>query len=159
MDDHQLLLRQTRHLHGWLASATADVPLASATASPAGAPSIAWQVGHLLRDTETTAEAVAGLPTEEAERGSLPSWGCASATDWDALRARWRARSAACLAALAELAPADLDAAPTVALQPGFEGHLATRRDFWSGHVFHMGYHLGQVGSLRARLGLGWWAP
>jgi len=157
MDDHQLLLRQTRHLHRWLTSATADVTLADAMAMPGGAPSIAWQVGHLLRDAETTAEAVAGLAAQEEERGSAPSWGCATDADWDQLRARWQTRSAACLAALEGLLRADLDTPPLVELRADFGAHLETRRDFWSGHVFHMGYHLGQVGSLRARLELGWW--
>ena len=159
MNDLELLLRQTRHLHRWLTSASAEVALADALATPGGAPSIAWQVGHLLRDAETTAEAVAGFDVEEQERGDAASWGCATEADWTGLRARWEQRSAACLTALEGIDPAGLDAGPLVELRADFEGQLGTRRDFWSGHVFHMGYHLGQVGSLRARLELGWWQP
>jgi hypothetical protein len=61
------------------------------------------------------------------------------------------------LAALESVAPADLDLPPRVAMHPDFEASITDRRRFWSGHVFHMTYHLGQLGSLRAELGLGWW--
>lgn len=153
----ELLLHQTRHLHGWLTRATADVGRDQAVATPTGGPSIAWQLGHLLRDAETTAEAVAGLATAEPEHGSRAHWGVASEADWDGLRERWAERSAACLAALAEVEAADLEELPLVALHPDFAERLTTRRAFWSGHVVHVAYHLGQIGSLRARLELDWW--
>ena len=154
-DARALLLDQTRHLYGWAGRAVADVDAADALATPTGGPSVAWQLGHLLRDAETTAEAVAGLAPTEPERGDADHWGVGCADDWDALRARWAARSDACLSALA--GEPDLEAPPRVALHADFAGHLTTRRAFWSGHVVHLAYHLGQVGSLRARLGLGWW--
>ena len=153
----QLLLDQTRHLHGWLSRATADVAFAQAVATPTGGPSIAWQLGHLLRDAETTAEAVAGLEPVEPEHGDTPHWALVDAAGWDGLRERWAARSTACLAALEAVDDALLQAAPAVDLHPDFADHLSTRRAFWSGHVVHLAYHLGQIGSLRARLGLGWW--
>ena len=39
---------------------------------------------------------------------------------------------------------------------PEFAERLSTRHAFLAGEVFHFAYHLGQLGSLRADLGLGW---
>lgn len=152
MNDLELLLHQTRHVHAGLTAATADMDAAQARlrlGAGGERPSAAWLLGHLLLEAEATAEAVAGLTRTQAE-GALSE-------DWDVLRATWRTRSAACLAALEGVAPADLDLPPRVALHPDFEASITDRRRFWSGHVFHMTYHLGQLGSLRAELGLGWW--
>ena len=102
---------------------------------------------------------MAGLERTALERGSTPHWGCADAADWLALREEWRARSEQILAALEGLAPADLERPPLVEILPDFKDTLTDRRRFWSGHVFHMAYHLGQLGSLRAELELGWWTP
>ena len=95
-------------------------------------------------------------------RGSRaePHWGAADAAGWLALTARWGEVAARTLGALEALSPADLEAPPATAIRPEFRASLATRRAFWAGHVFHVAYHLGQVGCLRAGLGLGWgpWA-
>lgn len=155
MNDHTLLLHQTRHVYRWLTRATADVDAAAAAQELGGersagrtAPTVRWIVEHLLLETESTAEAVAGLARTHTEDPTL---------GWDALRAVWLERSAACLAALEGTTAADLDAPPAVKVLPAFVDTLTDRRRWWSGHVFHMGYHLGQLGSLRAELGLGWW--
>lgn len=157
MNDLELLLHQTRHVYRWLTSATQDVDFAAARFTLGGRPSIAWLVGHLLVNADSTAAAVAGTERSVEERGSEAHWGCESASDWEALRAEWIARSAGWLAAFEDLEPADLERPPLVELLPEFADRLRDRRRFWSGHVFHMGYHLGQLGSLRAELGLGWW--
>jgi len=155
MNDHALLLHQTRHVYRWLTSATADVDAALAKHELGGVradgrsrPSIRWIVEHLLLETESTAEAVAGLPRTHAEDSNL---------GWRALRAVWLERNAACLAALEGTTARDLDAPPAVDILPAFADTLTDRRRWWSGHVFHMSYHLGQLGSLRAELELGWW--
>lgn len=147
MHARELLLEQTRHHYAWLTRATADVDAAAAAWRPGdGRPSIAWEVAHLIEQVESTAEAVAGRsPSGEG----VPE-------AWDALRARWREVARDALAALERLGPGDLERPPAVPLHPGFEQALATRARWWSGHVFHVAYHLGQVGSLRAALGLGW---
>jgi hypothetical protein len=157
MNDLDLLLHQTRHVYGWLTSATADVNFDAARRTLGGRPSIAWLTGHMLVNADATAAAVAGALRNVEERGSLAHWGCEAADEWEALRREWVARSVTWLATLEALAPEDLDHAPLVEVLPDFAGKLQDRRRFWSGHIFHMGYHLGQLGSLRAELGLGWW--
>jgi len=152
MNDLDLLLHQTRHVYGWLTSAIADVDFAAARFAMGERPSIAWLAGHMLVNADSTASAVAGT-TRAIEAHS----GCESAADWDALRDSWSAHSSTWLAAFEGLEPGDLDRAPLVEILPDFADKLSDRRRFWSGHVFHMGYHLGQLGSLRAELGLGWW--
>lgn len=159
MDDVDLLRAQTRHVYDWLTRATEDVDAAAARVhlgGDAARPTVAWIVGHLLAEAESTAEAVTGFaPTYVADP---QTHGAAPDADWTALRAAWLARSAACLDAFQGVTSADLDAPPRVAILPEFADHLTDRRRFWSGHVFHMAYHLGQLGSLRAELGLGWWS-
>ena len=58
--------------------------------------------------------------------------------------------------ALAALTDSDFEFAPAIEILPEFAGRLATRHAFLTGEVFHFAYHLGQVGTLRAALGLGW---
>ena len=157
MNDLELLLHQTRHVYGWLTSATADADFAAACFGRGERPSIAWLTGHMLVQAEATAEAVRGLARSVSDRCDEAHFGCQEPADWNDLRASWVSRSAHCLGELEQLEPGDLDRAPLVELLPKFEVSLADRRRFWSGHVFHMGYHLGQLGSLRAELGLGWW--
>lgn len=152
MDAHELLLEQTRHRHDAIGRAT-DVTLAQARWPAAGPdPSIAALLTHLHEDTGVTARAVCGLEVV-ARRGPEPP----DEAGWRALRADWTALSRRFLTALAALAPEDLDRPPAIDLLPAFEESLATRARFWSGHVFHAAYHLGQIGRLRARQGLGWW--
>jgi len=157
MNDLELLSHQTDHVYRWLTSATADVDFDAACFARGERPSIAWLTGHLLVQAEATAAAVCGLAQTAADLCGEAHFGCKRPAEWHALRSSWRARSACCLAAYEALEPRDLDRAPLVELLPAFEVTLADRRRFWSGHVFHMGYHLGQLGSQRAELGLGWW--
>lgn len=160
MNDRDLLLHQTEHVYRWLTQATADVDWAAAQlrlGARGERPAIAWLVGHLLLEAESTAEAVAGLTRTQPERERTPLFDCASAQDWQALRATWIERSTACLAALHSVSSLDLDMPPLVPILPDFQHSLTDRRRFWSGHVFHMSYHLGQLGNLRAELQLGWW--
>jgi uncharacterized damage-inducible protein DinB len=78
------------------------------------------------------------------------------APGWAALRADWVRVAEQTLASLDTLAEHDLERAPAVAMHAEFAGRLRTRADFLRGHVFHVAYHLGQIGALRAALGLGW---
>jgi len=145
----ELLLLQTRQHHAALGRAT-DVSPADALWSPDGArPSIAWLLDHLERETATSARAITGTVARADVPHERPAW--------DVLRERWRATSAATLDALERLAPEDLERPPAIELVPAFRASHATRARFWSGHVFHLAYHLGQIGALRAALGLGWW--
>lgn len=159
MNDLELLFFQTRHVYGGLTAATADVDFDAACFVRGERPSIAWLTGHMLVQAEATAAAVCGLAGSVSDRCDEAHFGCLEPADWKDLRASWVTRSAHYLAALEKLEPGDLDRAPLVELLPEFEESLADRRRFWSGHVFHMGYHLGQLGGLRAELGLGWWQP
>lgn len=124
-----------------------------------GAPSIAWILGHLTHVADTTLEAVGGAARSLPEgfaRHAVPSWGVADAAGWDALRAAWASTSAAARAAVSALAPHELELAPATSIHPAFAGTLTTRRRFLAGHVFHVAYHLGQIGLRRSELGLGW---
>lgn len=161
MDDRDLLLDQTRHCYRSVASAIAGLTFDQARWPAEGRrPSIAWQVGHLTLLADSVAEAVAGRERRVSEdRGGTPHWGVADAPGWTALAGRWSTVAEHTLAALEALPPPDLALPPAVAIHPSFRAHLTTRRAFWSGHVFHVSYHLGQMGSLRAELGLGWGVP
>jgi hypothetical protein len=147
MEAHQVLQEQTRNHYRWLERAVSDVDAELARRDPlAGRPSIAWQVTHLVEQVESTAQALCAW-TPPA--GDIPG-------SWDELRARFSASARGALAGLCDLTEADLAEPPLVPVHPSFEATLSTRLRWWSGHVFHVAYHLGQVGSLRAALGLGW---
>lgn len=147
MNARELLLAQTRHRHAALSAAT-DVPEDVARWTPApGRPSIAWIVAHLEHDAAETARALGGAAWESA----------GDAGEWDALRARWLDTSRRTLELLEATTDADLELPPAIEILPEFRQMLATRGQFWSGHVFHVAYHLGQVGSVRAAHGLPWW--
>ena len=152
------LLHQTRHHYDWLDHATADVDLAQATWPAQGErPSIAWQLGHILIETDRAAEAVGGLERlVTRDLSAERHFSVGDAAGWGALTELWHRVSARTLAALEALPESALAAAPAVEIHPAFRDRLTTRREFWSGHVFHVAYHLGQLGSLRAAQGLGW---
>ena len=152
------LLHQTRHHYDWLKHATADVDLAQATwPAESERPSIAWLLGHILVNADSTAKAVGGLERlVTRDLSAERHFGVADGAGWEALTELWQRVSARTLAALEALPESALAAAPAVEIHPAFRERLTTRREFWAGHVFHVAYHLGQVGSLRAVQGLGW---
>ncbi len=152
------LLHQTRHHYDWLDHATADVDLARATWPAEGErPSIAWQLGHILVNADRTAEAVGGVERlVPRDRSAERHFGVADEAGWEELKGLWLRVSARTLSALEALPESALESAPAVEIHPAFRERLTTRREFWSGHVFHVAYHLGQLGSLRAAQGLGW---
>ena len=43
---------------------------------------------------------------------------------------------------------------PAIEVLPAFRDKLKTRADFLSGHIFHLAYHAGQLGSLRSKWGV-----
>ena len=121
-------------------------------------PSIAWLLGHNLVNTDSVAEAVGGrsrsLEPTFSERHAEPHFGVTSDADWDALRKLWEPTALRTRDAVR--AQTDLESAPDVPIRPEFQGHLTTRRAFLDGHLFHLTWHAGQVGMLRAALGLSW---
>lgn len=159
----ELLIEMLRHHYRWLTEATRGMDLEQARRALApGRPSTAWLVAHLADDADSVLEAVVGaarsLPPDLAKRLSHPDLGLRSAAEWRALRSTWADLSERVLAGLGGLTDEDLERPPAVAILPAFRESLATRRAFLSGHAFHVAYHLGQLGSLRAELGLGWGA-
>ena len=147
MEAHLLLLEQTRHHYHWLGRAIEGLDEALAGRELPGAPPpLTWQVTHLIEQVESTAEALCG---QERPPGDLPS-------DWGGLVDRLKASMEKAVSGLAGLGPEELESPPLVPLHPGLEEALRTRLRWWSGHVFHVAYHLGQIGSLRSAHGLGW---
>lgn len=155
MDARELLLEQTRHHHAALTSATDVTPDQARWPGAGPDPSIAALLAHLLRDTRDSARALCELDVPALD---VPAPWDPGAGGWPALRAAWSDVSRRFLTGLEQLTPPDLTRAPAIELLPAFEESLATRARFWSGHVFHVAYHLGQIGRLRARQGLGWWS-
>lgn len=154
------LLPPTRHHYSWLDEAIRGLDLAQARFElGAGRPSIAWIVGHVATVSDSVAEAVAGIgrlrPELEARRGDA-HYGVQVEADWRALAREWAEVSRRTLAGLERLDDAVLESAPATTIHPEFAERLETRHAFWSGHVFHVAYHLGQIGLLRGALGLGW---
>ena len=155
MDARTLLVEQTRHVYGNVEWAT-DVDLADAL-WPAGGPrpSIAWILGHLVLQVATTVEAVAETRVEGVgDRTGEPHWGVRTDGDWRGLRASWSRALAVAAPAFEALPEASLALPPAVEVHPAFRDRLVSRAVWWSGHVYHVDYHLGQIGTLRAERGL-----
>jgi hypothetical protein len=121
-------------------------------------PSIAWLLGHTLVNTDSVAEAVGGLErslsSEFRERHTDPHFGVRTGADWNELRARFEPTALRTRESVHALGEAGLERAPDVPIHPEFQAKLSTRRAFLDGHLFHLTWHAGQVGMLRAALGL-----
>ena len=152
---------QLRHYYALVESACADVPFDLSVRHPCtGRPSIAWCLGHLEWCVRTVppfldAPGAGPLPDEEADHGH-PEYGVASPADWQDLRNRFGHSAAASLRALAHLDDSGLARPPGRPVHRAFRASLSTRERFLHGHLFHVAYHAGQIGLLRAALGLSW---
>jgi hypothetical protein len=157
----ECLTLQLRHHYRLLSRQVEGLTCEQATLrlSP-GRPSIAWLLGHLTYCADSVAVAVGGLSpslsSEFLQAHRQPHWGVADEARWRERPALWQEVSARTLASLAALGDADLDRPPATTIHERFRDSLATRAAFLAGHVFHVAYHLGQAGSLRAELGLPW---
>ena len=152
---------QLEHHFRWLSRAISDVDADSARFELAqGRPSIAWLVGHLSEGADSVAQAVAGLapglPDDFTRGHGQPHWGVTDPQGWARLRATWERIAGRTLQGVGQLTDQDLEATPAIPILPAFAEQLATRHAFLTGEVFHFAYHLGQFGTLRAALGLGW---
>ncbi len=58
------------------------------------------------------------------------------------------------LSALKSLTDDDLERPPLVEVHEAFSSTLTSRMVFLEGHLFHVSYHLGAIGVLRAEWGL-----
>ena len=127
-----------------------------------GRPPIGWHVAHLVEATATTAEAVAlgpgaielgdGLRNAALRHDPAGPQHATSYTplDLEALTAEWNRLSFIHLSALKSLTDGELEKPPLVDVHPAFQSKLTSRMVFLEGHLFHVSYHLGAVGLLRA---------
>lgn len=155
------LFAQLEHHFRWLSRAISDVsPEDARHALGPERPSIAWLTGHLIEGAASVAEAVAAiespLPRSFAEQRARPYYGAGDEAGWTRLRGTWEQVAVTTTEGLLALAPGALQRPPAIEIRPEFVDRLSTRGAFLAGEVFHFAYHLGQIGSLRADLGLGW---
>ncbi|MFG0318377.1 MAG: DinB family protein [Planctomycetota bacterium JB042] len=155
------LHRQLEHHYRVVLVLTEPLDLAAATFEiAAGRPSIAWCLGHLTHNVRTVPASVCdGNPVGETTKHELPHFGVASGADWTALLGAWRQATADALEGLAVLRDEDLSKPLTVEVHPAFRGQLTSRERFLHGHLFHVAWHAGQIGALRAAQGLDWPTP
>lgn len=117
-------------------------------------PSIAWLLGHALHEVDTTIEAVVGAPrclqSAFDKRAEHADWGVASQADWEQLRADWLRACETLERGLEQLPAEALDQPCAVPIHPALGNALRTRLAWFQGHLFHLAYHLGQAGLLRA---------
>lgn len=122
-----------------------------------GRPSIAWCLGHLVHEVRTLPPSVCGAPPVADPATRIhPHHGVETAADWTALLAEWRRATVDALEGLAVLRDEDLSKPLTVEVHEAFREGLTTRERFLHGHLFHVAWHAGQIGSVRAALGLRW---
>lgn len=141
----ELLLLQTEQAYSAIRGVLAGVEAEHAAWRPGeGRPSLSDLCAHWLEEVESTGEALVG----QARGGLVPS-------AWAEARDRLNDAMACTLEGLRGLDESELGKAPLVAIHPGFEELLASRSNWWRGHVFHLVYHLGQASSLVAAQGLG----
>lgn len=110
-------------------------------------PSIAWHARHLAEAIGTVGEAALGTPPGPSE---LPTTDAAA---WPALRASVVERATRTLGAFEAMDAGEWLEAPLLEVHPAFRDRMTTRLSFLQGHVYHLGYHLGAIGLLRAEWG------
>ena len=107
-----------------------------------GGPSGQNTIQHLIEVTRSTLSA---LDLELPFHGPGESW------------PEWRVRFESVTARLAEqvrlLTADELGREPAIEILPEFQESLSTRHAFLLGHIFHLAYHAGQLGSIAAILG------
>jgi len=106
-----------------------------------GGPSGQNTIQHLTEVTRTTLSA---LDLELPFHGPGESW-----PEW---RARFESVSARLAEQVRNLTGTCLAKEPAIEILPEFKESLSTRHGFLMGHVFHLGYHSGQLGSIAAIL-------
>lgn len=99
-------------------------------------------IQHLIEVTRTT---LAALDME------IPFPG--NGDTWVELRSQFESVAAHLAAHVRSLPVSALQAEPAIEILPEFEQSLATRQAFLMGHIFHLAYHAGQLGSLVTRIG------
>ncbi len=125
-------------------------------------PPIGWHAAHVIEAVASTAEAVAlgegAIEVAEAVRMGARRRDPAAprnAISYEPLGLRalvdeWNRLSSIHLAALKSLTDGELEKPPIVEVHEAFQSTLTSRMVFLEGHLFHVSYHLGAVGLLRA---------
>lgn len=142
------LRAQTRHHHACWSECIARVSASSTQVRlDPGGPHLAWLLAHCIDEVDSTGAAVAELP-RLAPPGPGPEQ--REVAPWQELTGQWTRCSNALLEALESMEPEELERPPAVEIHPAFVDTLRTRRQWLTGHVFHLAYHLGQAALLRA---------
>ena len=139
-----LLVQQLEHRQRAIAHLVGDMTAEEAQMPLHGeGPSADWILHHLAQAARTTLQAIGGQADPVRGPGLFPL----SRSEFD--------RVAAALREAAHRLPAtDWDLAPAIEVLPEFQDTLNTRTAFLSGHIFHLAYHAGQLGSLRSKWGV-----
>ncbi len=146
------LRRQLSHRYRALEYALENgLDLVAATSVLGSRPTAAWQAHHIGSAIASTHRAVLEDPPGDwcvaLERGPTPP---ADERAWRAQKASVLAGAEGLLSGLGRLDPGALDTPPLVPIHPSFREHLTTRGRFLEGHLYHVTYHLGALGVLRA---------
>ncbi len=150
------LCRQTQNYQRLIDRFIADIDFGQACVRLAeGRPCLAWLVGHLSDNTGVVCCALRKAPSQ-TEAYPHHFWQPRTAADWAGVKAEWAASSRRLLDILQSADDTLLAEAPEIEVHPAFRDQYTNKYAFLAGHVFHLAYHLGQMGSLRAALGLAW---
>ena len=130
---------------------------------PLGArPPIGWHAAHIAEAIASTLEAVAlgpgAVPLDQGVQESAARASQSSPREGDSyartglqtLIRELNLLSSKQLAALKSLTDDDLEKPPLVPVLAAFQTTLTSRMVFLEGHLFHVTYHLGAIGLIRA---------
>lgn len=153
-------LRQLEHHYGVVTSFTKSLSFDQARFVLApGQPSIAWMLGHLTHCVRTVPASVCNAtegPVEDDPKHTLPHFGIESLSGWKEALSAWSVSVTQATESLRTLTDPDLSKPLTTTVHPDFENLLNDRETFLRGHIFHVAYHAGQMGSLRAAQDIPW---
>ncbi|MFT7076930.1 MAG: hypothetical protein ACJA0P_002948 [Planctomycetota bacterium] len=160
---HEFIVRQLEHRYRVLERALRNGLTEELAWRPLGGrPPIGWHACHIAEAIASTAEAIALGPGSmelvpevqkgAIRRGSSPSPEAASYEEpgVQGLITELNRLSLKLLIALKSLTDADLEKPPLVEVHAAFRSTLVSRMVFLEGHLFHVSYHLGAIGLLRA---------
>ncbi|MDF1837461.1 MAG: hypothetical protein P1V35_06325 [Planctomycetota bacterium] len=106
-----------------------------------GGPTALNTFRHLTEVSRTTLEALDLVLPFHGTGESWPEW-----------RSRFESVSGDLVDQLRKLPPGSLENTPAIEILPDFKESLGTRHAFLLGHIFHLAYHAGQLGSIAAVL-------
>ncbi len=149
--------RQIEYAHQLIDRFSADLSFEQAVwGGDEGKASISWLIGHMADNTRVICRALSATTPREADEYPHQNVRIQNPDEWAALKLDWSNAALDLRNILTGFKTESLSEPPGIDVHPAFKKTHDSKYAFIAGHIFHLNYHLGQIGRLRAELGLIW---